>query len=147
MLRERGTETVIIDMNADTVAEITALGRRALFGDASHAAILSHAGVARASHLVVTLPHSVNRVPLIASARLLAPNCRILVRARYLRERADLEQAGADAACFEEAEAAIALTSTVLEDLGTAPAEVAMEVARVREDILGVRDLNYHPGP
>jgi CPA2 family monovalent cation:H+ antiporter-2 len=64
------------------------------------------------------LPHSVNRAPLIAAAREANPACRILVRARYLRERAELEQAGADGACFEEAEAAGALAERVLRDLG-----------------------------
>jgi hypothetical protein len=79
--------------------------------------------VAQADYLVITLPHSVNRAPLIAAARHLNPNGRIFVRARYLRERAELEQVGATGACFEEAEAAVALTQKVLGDLrGTSPA-------------------------
>jgi mannitol/fructose-specific phosphotransferase system IIA component (Ntr-type) len=43
---------------------------------------------------------------------------RILVRARYLWERQDLEQAGATAAMFEEVEAAVALARLVLADTG-----------------------------
>ena len=110
VIREAGIDTVVIDLNMDTVSALAREGRLALYGDASHGEVLKQAGIARASHLVVTLPHSVNRGPLITAARQLSPSCRILVRARYLRERRELEQAGADAACFEEVEAAVALT-------------------------------------
>jgi CPA2 family monovalent cation:H+ antiporter-2 len=106
----------------------------AIFGDAAHGAILEAAGVARASHLIITLPHSSNRTPLVATARQLNPRCRIFVRARYLRERDELIQAGAQAACFEEAEAAVALTEGVLEDLGVGAPEIAAEVERIRAD-------------
>lgn len=43
---------------------------------------------------------------------------RVLVRAHYLREREDLERAGASAVVFEEAEAAVALARRVLADTG-----------------------------
>lgn len=69
---------------------------------------------------------------MIAAARALNPACRILVRARYLQERAELEQVGASAACFEEVEAAVALTAQVLSDLGMDAAAIAKEAERVR---------------
>jgi CPA2 family monovalent cation:H+ antiporter-2 len=134
-LREAGRATVIVDLNLDTVAEVTGQGRIALYGDASHARILEQAGLRRASHLVVTLPHSVNRAPMVAAARALNPACRILVRARYLRERAELVQVGATAACFEELEAASALTALVLTDFGLAPDAVAAESERIRREM------------
>ena len=112
-----------------------------MFGDASQPGILKQAGIARARHLVVTLPHSVNRAPLIAIARELAPACRIVVRARYLREYADLIHFGANAACFEEAEAAAALTEVVLADMGLERAEASAEGDRVRQEALGRFEL------
>jgi K+:H+ antiporter len=136
-VRELGLETVVIDLNADTVAEIRAQGRLALFGDASRAEILRQAGIARASHLVATLPHAVDRRPLVATARQLNASCRIFVRARYLQERPELEQVGADAACFEEAEAAIALTALVMADLGIDASTIERERERVRREIGG----------
>jgi CPA2 family monovalent cation:H+ antiporter-2 len=136
-LRDAGTQTVVVDLNMDTVAQLASQRRLALYGDASQREILKQAGIARASHLVLTLPHSVNRAPMVATARQLNPDCRIFVRARYLRERADLEQAGADAACFEEAEAAVALTSLVLADLGVDAAEIARQMDRVRRNTTG----------
>ncbi len=137
VLREMGMRTVIVDMNMDTVAEISGQRRLALYGDATHPDILRQAGVSRASHLVITLPHSVNRAPMIAAARELAPHCRIIVRARYLQERESLEQVGADAACFEEVEAAVALTARVLRDLGVDENKIAKELLQVRSDTVG----------
>ena len=43
------------------------------------------------------------------------------MRAHYLREREELEQAGATAAIFEEAEAAVGLARLVLADTGAGP--------------------------
>jgi len=134
LLRGAGVETVVIDLNLETVAEIVGQGRLALYGDASHPDILHKAGIARAGHLVVTLPHSLNRGPMITAARQANPACRILVRARYLRERAELEQAGADVACFEEAEAAGALAERVLRDLGRDETAARSEGERVRRE-------------
>jgi monovalent cation:H+ antiporter-2, CPA2 family len=133
-LRESGLPTVVVDLNLDTVQAIAREGRAALFGDASHRDVLKQAGLERASHLLVTLPHSVNRDPLVAAARNLNPACRIFVRARYLRERAELEQAGATAACFEEVEAAVALTERLLQDLGRDDRTITRESERIRRD-------------
>ena len=74
-------------------------------------------------------------------------------RARYLRERRDLELAGASAACFEEAEAAVALAERVLRELGTDDATVARETGNVRRvlaragprPLASVRDLGAEP--
>jgi monovalent cation:H+ antiporter-2, CPA2 family len=133
-LREAGLETVVIDLNMDTVRSLAEEGRLALYGDASHGALLKQAGLEKAAYLVVTLPHSVNRTPLIAAARHLNASCRIFVRARYLRERADLEQAGATGSCFEEVEAAVALTDQLLRDLGHEEASIETERERIRRD-------------
>ena len=135
-LRQAGTRTVVIDLKMDTVAQLNSRGRQAIFGDASHAGILAQAGLARATHLVVTLPHSVNRTPMIAAARQLNPACRILVRARYLRERAELELVGTNAVCYEEVEAAVALTSLVLRDLGADAARIAQHAEGVRQEAM-----------
>jgi len=134
LIREAGVETVVIDLNLETVSALAAEGRLALYGDASHPDILGKAGITRASHLVVTLPHSLNRGPMITAARQANPACRILVRARYLRERRELELAGADVACFEEAEAAAALAERLLRDLGRDEAAVRSEGERIRRE-------------
>lgn len=132
LLGESGLATVVIDLNMDTVSQLKAQGQTAIFGDASHESILALAGMRRASHLVVTLPRSNDQVAVAAAGRNLNAEARILVRARYLRERENLQQAGATAAVFEEAEAAIALARLVLADAGAEDDAVERRIRELR---------------
>jgi monovalent cation:H+ antiporter-2, CPA2 family len=116
VLQDSGLSTVVIDMNMDTVTELRNEGQAAIFGDASNQTVLEQAGVARASHLVVTLPNASYRTAVVTAGRSLSESVRIVVRARYLRERGELERDGATAAVFEEGEAAVALARLVLAD-------------------------------
>jgi CPA2 family monovalent cation:H+ antiporter-2 len=144
LLRDARLSTVVVDLNTDTVADLNASGQTALFGDASNETILQQAGIERASHLIVTIPSSADRSAVIAAARLLNPNMRILARARYLGEREELERAGVAGAVFEEAEAAVALARLVLADTGV-HREAAEEKVRdlrlqlVRENLSNIR--------
>lgn len=144
LLREAGLRTVVVDLNLDTIRELRSTGQLAIYGDAANPHILAQAGVERASHLVLTLPHSAARASIVAAARDRNRHARILVRARYLRERADLEQAGATAAVFEEAEAAVALARLVLADTGAHEQVAASRVQDLRlqlvqENFAGMR--------
>jgi CPA2 family monovalent cation:H+ antiporter-2 len=147
LLREAGMTTVVIDMNLDTVAELRREGRTAVYGDASREAILEGAGAAIASHVVLTLPQSTDRAAIVATARTLNPRVKTFVRARYLREREDLEQVGATAAIFEEAEAAVALAKLVLADSGAGRAAIEAVVRDVRTRLIleNVSNLRSQP--
>jgi monovalent cation:H+ antiporter-2, CPA2 family len=116
----------------DTVQDLTRRGKAAIYGDAFQVEVM-HQALARATHLIISLPHSFNRTPLITAAKLINPEVRVFVRAHYLREREDLEQAGADAACYEEAEAAVALSRLVLFDTGADADTVRRETTRIRQ--------------
>jgi CPA2 family monovalent cation:H+ antiporter-2 len=144
LLQEAGLATVVIELNMDTVSELHGQGQNAIFGDASREPILEQAGARQAAYLVLTLPHSADRAAVVLTARNLNPTLRILVRARYLAERAALEQAGATAAVFEEAEAAVGLARLVLADTG-ANREVVEQSVRdlrltlIRENVSNLR--------
>src|SRR5262249_6504979 len=118
LLRDTGMETVVIDSNMDTVQSLTERGRLAIYGDASQADILEHAGIRKAVHLVVTLPHASHRDPLVVAARNLNPALEITARARYLKERDALSHAGVNAIVSEEGEVGIALARHVLRRRG-----------------------------
>lgn len=144
LLKDAHLATVVIDLNLDTILSLRAEGQAAIYGDAAHDGILSQAGMSRASYLVLTLPHTADRVAVVAAARSLNPDVRILVRARYLRERQDLEHAGANSAVFEEVEAAVALARLVLADAGLhhQAAETKIKELRVqliRENFANIR--------
>jgi CPA2 family monovalent cation:H+ antiporter-2 len=134
LLQREGLDTVVIDMNMDTVLGIQRRRNKAIYGDASNASLLEEAGIHVASHLVVTLPHSTNRVPLVTAARQMNPEVRILVRSRYLNERKELESAGADWICIEEEEAAVALAQAVLAETGSDPQVISRVAAKVRRN-------------
>lgn len=118
VVEEAGIESVVIDLNMDTVASLKARGKNAVFGDASNERILEEAGIGEASHLVITVPDASHRAAIITAAKNINESIRIVVRARYLREREELDQSGVTAAVFEEAEAAVALARLVLAGTG-----------------------------
>jgi hypothetical protein len=61
---------------------------------------------------------------------------KVFVRARYLAEREELTQVGADGVCYEEAEAAVALARLVLFDRGADTDTVRREATRVRQGVM-----------
>lgn len=136
LLKDASVSTVIIDLNMDTVSALRSQGQAAIFGDASRQTILEQAGVGRASSLILTLPQSTDRLAVVAAARNLNPDLRILVRAHYLREREHLEQAGATAAVFEEAEVAVALARLVLADTGANREAVEHSIRDLRIELI-----------
>jgi CPA2 family monovalent cation:H+ antiporter-2 len=134
LLRDAGLETVVVDMNMETVQELTREGRAAIYGDAFNIEVM-HQALARATHLIISLPHSTNRGPLIAAAKLINPEMKVFVRAHYLNEQDELVQVGADGACYEEAEAAVALAKLVLFDRGADEETVRRETHRIRQTL------------
>jgi CPA2 family monovalent cation:H+ antiporter-2 len=124
----------VVDMNMETVQELTREGRAAIYGDAFNIEVM-HQALARATHLIISLPHSTNRGPLIAAAKLINPEMKVFVRAHYLNEQDELVQVGADGACYEEAEAAVALAKLVLYDRGADEETVRRETHRIRQTL------------
>ena len=116
-LTGRDMPCAVIDMNVDTVNHLNQNGQRAIFGDSSKLDILKAAGLAKARYLVITLPSLEAATITAMIAREENPDLRILVRARFLNNRALLKSSGADAIVFEEEEVALALTNTVLDDV------------------------------
>ncbi|MCG3123224.1 MAG: putative cation/proton antiporter YbaL [Phycisphaerales bacterium] len=133
VLRDAEMETVVIEMNIDTVASLAKSKHAAIFGDATRREVLDQAGVRRAVHMVVTLPHTGGRSDLVLAAREMNPSIHITVRARYLAEREGLEQAGANRVVFEEGEAGIALARHVMEHHGVKQAQVGQLLTAVRK--------------
>ncbi|MBC8105331.1 MAG: cation:proton antiporter [Anaerolineae bacterium] len=134
LLRDSELETVVVDLNIDTIQSLTKQGRTAIYGDAYNIEVMYQA-LPNAKYVVITLPHSANRGPLIASVKLINPEIKIFVRGRYVGEREELIQTGADAAVFEEAEVAVALAKLVLRDRGADEKAVGRETSRIRQQL------------
>ncbi len=132
ILKDFDVKTVIVDANVDTVRALIAEGQAAVFGDATRRDILEAAGIETATYLLLTVPDIQTRTVVIIAARELNPDLRIFVRARYLGERAWLEEIGATDVCYEEAEAAIGLASLLLREVGAGEERVRDELQRIR---------------
>jgi CPA2 family monovalent cation:H+ antiporter-2 len=131
-LKEFGVEPVIIDLNIDTVTGLAAAGELSVYGDAARRDILEAAGVSSAQYLLVTTPDPHTRTVIILAARDLNPDLKVFVRARYLGERAWLDEIGATEACFEEGEAAIGLATLLLREMGADEDRIRLGVRRSR---------------
>lgn len=132
VLEESGLDVVIVDMNMDTISTLRGQGTFAIYGDASNGRILEEAGLATASHLVVTVPDGSQRAAIITAARALNPSVRMVVRARYLGERAELERHGVSEVVFEEAEAAVAMARLVMNTSGLHRDEAREKLQEIR---------------
>ena len=132
LLRDAGLETAIVDMNIDTIRQLQAKGRIAVYGDASRREVLEQAGIRDAVHLVLSLPNSEERGSLVMLARELSPAIEITARARYLAEREVLMRAGANTVISEEGESGIALARRVLERRGLEPEQIEKLLSAVR---------------
>lgn len=135
ILSDFGIQPTVIELNVDTVTGLSKADHPVIYGDATRREILRAAGVERASYLIVTIPDLTGRMPVVATARMMNPDLVIITRARYLKERAMLEEMGATLVRYEEAEAAVALAETLLERIGARPEAIQDEVTRVRTEL------------
>ncbi len=126
---------LVIDLNLDTVQYLIKSGQSAIYGDASQREILKAAGVQKADYLLVTIPDILVRTTVIVTARELNPGIHIFTRARYLRERAWLEEMGAKNICIEEAEAAIGCAMQILQEVGADTNQIQKEIQEIRKSL------------
>ena len=132
LLETSGVKPLIIEMNVDTVSELTKQGRRALYGDATRRDLLEQAGLRKARSLIITVPDPMVRMGVIRAAHELNSELRIITRARYLAEHDSLRAAGAAVVCCDEAGAATGLTRALLGELGRPQAEIDRQVRELR---------------
>ena len=132
ILNEFGVHAVVIDLNIDTVSRLAEAGNAVVYGDASRRDILEAAGIATAQYLLVTIPDPHARTVIVIVARELNPEVKVFVRARYIGERAWLEEIGATEVCFEEAEAAAGLAAQLLREMGADEDRIQLELRRSR---------------
>ncbi|UQA60295.1 cation:proton antiporter [Polyangium aurulentum] len=127
--------SVIVDLNIDTITELSDAGRQAVYGDGRRSEVLVAAGLESAHYLIVTTPDPETRAAVVAVARGLNPNLRILVRAHYMSERKTLETHHATAVCYEESEVAVGLAEMLLHEIGVANPQIEAESRRIRAEL------------
>lgn len=104
----------VVELNAALVRQARSDGQSVVYGDASQPAILELVNVQRARAVVVVIDDRGAARRIVELARRLAPAAYILVRSRYLREAAALQDLGADEVIADELEVSIEVFSRVL---------------------------------
>jgi len=140
ILRGFGVETVVVDLNIDTIRELANSGELGVYGDSTRHDILEAAGIKEAKYLLVTVPDVLVRTLVIITAKEINSELKVFARARYLKERAWLEEVGATQICIEEAETAVGLAKLLLSEVGADPERVATEVTRIQRELGVHRD-------
>lgn len=138
ILRDFDIEPVVVDLNLDTVRDLAANNKLAVYGDATRRDILEAAGIETAKYLLVTTPDMLVRTLVIMTAKEANSDVRVFARARYLKERAWLEEVGATQICIEEAETALALAVLLLREVGADQERIQREIELLHNE-LGVQ--------
>jgi CPA2 family monovalent cation:H+ antiporter-2 len=110
----------VLDANRRTAQIAEQCGFVARVGDATHVAVLEHAGVPSAHVVVITLPDPTAARRVIEHVRSLAPEARIVTRARYHVYRMELEFAGSHVVVDEEEQVGLSLAAETRNLLGDA---------------------------
>ncbi|MBP7737933.1 MAG: cation:proton antiporter [Spirochaetes bacterium] len=117
LLRERGAEITVIELNLETVRRLKAGGCHALYGDVLRPGTLDEAGIASSGSLILTADVE-DAAEIVRQARSLNRDLRILVRCAHLRDAAAIRLAGATVVAAGEVEVAVALAEAVAGDEG-----------------------------
>lgn len=136
LLRKNNISTTLIEMNLETVDHLRARKIAVIYGDASHAETLKRAGAEQAATLILSAPGVASSLDIIRHARELNPDILILAHAGYLKELHTLHQAGANHVFSGEAEVALAMTASILRELGATPDQIDHEGDQLRTDLL-----------
>ncbi|WP_337173481.1 cation:proton antiporter [Paludisphaera sp.] len=148
LLRENQIDPVVIELNMETVRRLEGEGVRALYGDAMHREVLEHAGADRAIALILSSSTMSGGKETIRLAREINKDVFILARTTYLREVAEMRDAGADAVFSGEGEVALAMTESLLHRLGATAEQIDRERARVHAEfsaMIGPDDEGTQP--
>lgn len=133
-----GIPHLVLETNPDTVRAERAAGVPIRFGDARHAAALTHAGIAAARVLAVVIndPAAVRRVTELARAA--NPALYIVVRTRFVSEIGPLRELGADDVIPEEFETAVEIFTRVMHRYQAPRDEIERMAAEVRAEGYGM---------
>lgn len=129
-----GVDYTILEMNPDTVRAQAAKGEPIAYGDATHPAVLEHAGIhkARVLAIVVSDPTAIRRIT--DTARKVNPAVHIVARTRFLNEIGPLRDLGANDVIPEEFETSIEIFTRVMTKYMVPRMEIEKFVEEVRSE-------------
>ncbi|NTV99948.1 MAG: sodium:proton exchanger [Oscillochloris sp.] len=125
---------LVVEIDARRAAEFTERGVPTLFGDAANSEVLTHAGLAQARALVVTLPDEAASELVVAAAHDLSPELPVIARAATASGVARLSALGAQDIIHPELEGGLEVVRHTLLHLGYPATQVERYTDAVRRD-------------
>ena len=101
-LLELGIQPHVIELNPRSIHAALRMGLKVHLGDASHADIITHAGIQGACVIVVTVPDPRTAKRVLQNIHALSPSSSVIVRSRYHIATPELWELGAAFAVDEE---------------------------------------------
>jgi len=101
-LLEKGISPHVIELNPRSIKAALRMGLKVHLGDASHADIITHAGIYDACVIVVTVPDPRSAKRILQNIHALSPGSSVIVRSRYHIATRELWELGAAFAVDEE---------------------------------------------
>ncbi len=129
-----GIAHIIIEMNPDTVRKEKEAGEHIFFGDASHQAVLEHAGIHHAKVMVVAIADHAATLRITKIARSMNPDIYIIIRTRFFQDVPNIYALGANEVIPEEYETSIEIFSRVLLKYLVPRQEIETLIATVRAE-------------
>ena len=121
-VRKRGLRLVVADQNRERVEALREAGFAAVAGDASEAAVLIQAHIARANVLVIAIPDTFHVRRMVEIARALNPSVQVVVRSHSEEEAHLLQQEQVGQVFLGEETLADAMAGSVLDKATASPA-------------------------
>jgi CPA2 family monovalent cation:H+ antiporter-2 len=126
---------LVVESDADVVADARRDGYPILFGDVARAEMLDKLRLGHARALILTMDDPVLSVRVTKRVRGWVPDLPIIARARDTSHAAELYRAGASDVVPEALESSLQLAETALVDLGVAMGPVIASIHQRREDL------------
>lgn len=132
ILRQRGIEPTVIEMNIETHRRLRSKGQPVVYGDANRREVLEQAGIADAASLILSASGTAAATEAVRAAMEINPGIHVVARADYLRETELLRHAGASEVFSGEGEVALAIADSILRRLGATPEQLDESRERIR---------------
>ena len=134
-LARAGIPYLVLELNAETVRAARGEHEHVYYGDVTSPEALAHARIAHARALVLLINDPSAARGAIVAARKASPEIPLLVRTRYVAERAGLLALGADQVVCEEVGSGAEMSAHVLRVLGLDAPSIRRQIGETLVDI------------
>jgi CPA2 family monovalent cation:H+ antiporter-2 len=125
---------VVLELNADTVRAAKGEGLPVYYGDATSEEALGHAHLETARLMVLLMNDPLAAMRVVDTVRRVAPHVPVVMRTRYLAERAALIKMGARDVVAEEVEGGVEIISRVLRMLQIPRNLIETHIHKIRSE-------------